>query len=490
MGTSNVSRSYFWTQQQQQTYSRDIQKTFFYAFSDASSKQYARHRSHHSDGSKQQPSKNRNNVNNFHFDKRPQAKKSGYEQVEGSGLDDPIEPNSVFNHGSKKQNLNHLLNFHYVQTEVPRASAFTKHGYHHRACSKKYNKEQFLQANCQFVVKADATYDYRQFAVNPDALVEWDRIEKVLVSSSEESQCPICLYPPVCGRMTRCGHIFCFSCMLHYLSLSDKTWRKCPICYESVHLGDLRSANSKQNHHPYKVGDNIMLELMKRDKGSLQVLKANEARKVPDFPSFSDEEDQLLHSKIIMADHQEVLKIIEKEMLELEFQSIEDGDSCPENIFVQQAMEILKQKQKNLIENCQSVADVEVEADGAESSSKERLLSVSDDGSKSDSTEGSKRFYFYQAQNAQNIFLHSLNSRMLQQTYESLEHAPNNIQGRIVQIECFTMNHELRKRFKYLQHLPISSVFEIVEIDFDRGLIPHDVMDLFKGKTKIISVVT
>jgi Zinc finger, C3HC4 type (RING finger) len=385
--------------------------------------------------------------------------------------------------------LNHLLNFHYVQAdaEVSRASAFTKHGYHHRAHSKKYNKEQFLQANCQFVVKADSEYDYRQFSINPDALVEWDRIEKVLVSSSEESQCPICLYPPVCGRMTRCGHIFCFSCMLHYLSLTDKTWRKCPICYESVHLGDLRSANSKQNHHPYKVGGSIMMELMKRDKGSLQVLKASEVRKVPDFPNFSDAEDALLHSKIIMANRQEILDIIEKEMLELEFQSIEDGDSCPENIFVQQAMEIMKQKQKELLQPKQALEEAEVSTTPL----KEKLLSVSDDGNKSindetDAGEGSKRFFFYQAQHAQNIFLHSINSRMLQQSYESLEHAPNTIQGKIVQIQCFTMDHELRKRFKYLQHLPISSVFEIVEIDFDRGLVSHDVMDLFRGKPKLI----
>lgn len=465
---------------------------FFYALSDASTKQFSRHR----DGNKQQPNpknRNANNNSNFHFDKRPQAKKNGYDQLdttssEGSGLSEPTELNSVFNHGSKKQNLNHLLNFHYVQasSDGSRASAFTKHGYHHRAYSKKYNKEQFLQANCQFVVKADVDYDYRQFSVNPDALVEWSRIEKVLVSSSEESQCPICLFPPVCGRMTRCGHIFCFSCMLHYLSLSDKTWRKCPICFESVHLADLKSANSKQNHHPYKVGDQLQLELMKRDKGSLQVLKASETRKGLDFPSFSDDEGSLLHSKIIMADHQEVMKIIEREMLELEFQSIEDGDSCPENIFVQQAMDILKQKQKDVIESPQPAATVD-EVEVAETPSKERLASVSDDGSKSvkdetDAAEGSKRFFFYQAQNAQNIFLHSLNSRMLQQTYESLEHAPSTIQGKIVQIQCFTMDHELRKRFKYLQHLPISSVFEIVEIDFDRGLVSHDVMELFKGE--------
>lgn len=52
--------------------------------------------------------------------------------------------------------------------------------------------------------------------------------------------CPICLYPPLAARITRCGHIFCWPCVLHYLSLSDKSWSKCPICYEAVHTADLK----------------------------------------------------------------------------------------------------------------------------------------------------------------------------------------------------------------------------------------------------------
>lgn len=35
-------------------------------------------------------------------------------------------------------------------------------------------------------------------------------------------------------------HIYCWPCVLHYLALSDKTWRKCPICYEAIHVGDLK----------------------------------------------------------------------------------------------------------------------------------------------------------------------------------------------------------------------------------------------------------
>lgn len=435
---------------------------------------------------------------------------------------DDIELNSVFNHGSKKQNLNHLLNFHYYnakESEVAKVGAFSKHGYHqHRGCSKKYNfnKEQYLQANCQFVVKADVGYDYRKFASSPDCLVEWDQVVKILVSSSEESQCPICLFPPKAAKMTRCGHIFCFACMLHYLSLSDKTWRKCPICYESVHLKDLKSTSSKHNHRSYKINDLITMELMTREKGSLYVTKANEIRNTNDghFPNFSDGEENLTFSKLIMADLQEVLKILEQERYELDFQLIEDGIDSPESIFVQQALDLLEIKQKDLEVAIAEKASVEVKSSSLNPSVDEFVPvekvenvgeSVADLQEKRDEliddecnltvndiditpvAAHHKFFYYYQALNAQNVFLHSINSRMLQQTYESLENSPNKITGRIVQIESCTMNEDLRKRLKYLQHLPVSSVFEVVEIEFDSGLVPLDVVDMFKGELVLLS---
>ena len=44
----------------------------------------------------------------------------------------------------------------------------------------------------------------------------------------------------IAAKMTRCGHIYCWSCMLHYLSLSEHTWHKCPICYEDIYAKDLK----------------------------------------------------------------------------------------------------------------------------------------------------------------------------------------------------------------------------------------------------------
>ncbi len=71
--------------------------------------------------------------------------------------------------------------------------------------------------SCQFVVKNNG--DYSIHMANPDVLVEWNKIEEIHIDSNEFISCPICLYQPIAGKMTKCGHIYCWSCILHYLRL-------------------------------------------------------------------------------------------------------------------------------------------------------------------------------------------------------------------------------------------------------------------------------
>jgi hypothetical protein len=87
--------------------------------------------------------------------------------------------------------------------------------------------------------------------------------------------CPICLYPPTAAKITRCGHIYCWVCILHYLSLGEKPWRKCPICYESIVKKDLKSVVSLETHQ-FAIGEEITMKLMKKEKGSVLVLPKNQ----------------------------------------------------------------------------------------------------------------------------------------------------------------------------------------------------------------------
>lgn len=168
--------------------------------------------------------------------------------------------------GPRKQNLNHLLNFTYESTRDSNENYYEYERLGRQFWSTKlsknsyFSKEQFLQANCQFVVKSSC--DYSIHMCDPDRLVEWDHIEEVHVDTLSTIACPICLYEPTAGKMTKCGHVYCWSCILHYLSLSDKSWRKCPICFESIYKSDLKSVRVIKREREYRVGDEIELTLM------------------------------------------------------------------------------------------------------------------------------------------------------------------------------------------------------------------------------------
>ncbi|WWD22102.1 hypothetical protein CI109_106591 [Kwoniella shandongensis] len=150
------------------------------------------------------------------------------------------------------------------------------------------SREKFLNASFKFVLKPNETLSYGAHFADPDISLHWPHILQVLVPTfsafsvaqgyvstdkrddqpgasfdshdlegmGEEAverrrrmeeerrgrMCPICLGKPIAGRMTKCGHIFCFPCILHYIQLSDiPKSAKCPICGDTVHSSMLKS---------------------------------------------------------------------------------------------------------------------------------------------------------------------------------------------------------------------------------------------------------
>lgn len=426
------------------------------------------------------------------------------------------ELHSVFTPGSKKQSLNHLLNFHYTPRERDQPVRFSKTG-NLRSYVKKvtYNKEQYLQANCQFVVRAGE--DYTPILATPDHLVDWAKIEQVHNFSSEEPQCPICLYPPVAAKMTKCGHIYCWPCILHYLALSDKAWRKCPICYDAIHLPDLRSCILKP-YHSYTVGESVTFELMHREKTSMKVENASEVgRQGVEVPLFNANVGNSILTKLLLAGTSEILSIIDREQQELENQMVVDGVDCPENIFVQQALEQLKERRENVFsgkivsvsseqhpvrmsesssdesselqvdENPADLTGIDESVVMEQSSRADFMIDEDNNFTLSDidivptlSCASSDYYHFYQSTDGQPLFLHSMNTRMLQAMYGSLDKSPHKITGKIVHKDSSSMSEDLRKRLKYLQHLPICTQFEVVEIEFQHGIIAPEVLAQFK----------
>ncbi|NXN93563.1 RNF10 protein, partial [Rhinopomastus cyanomelas] len=249
--------------------------------------------------------------------------------------------------GPKKINLNHLLNF----TFEPRGHAGHFDGNGHGSWGKRnkwghkpFNKELFLQANCQFVVSEEQ--DYTVHFADPDTLVNWDFVEQVRICSHEVPSCPICLYPPTAAKITRCGHIFCWACILHYLSLSEKTWSKCPICYSSVHKKDLKSVVAMETRQ-YAIGDIITMQLMRREKGVLIALPKSQWMNVVQ-PVYVGDDQHSQYSKLLLASREQVLRTVVLEEKAALLKQYEEEKHTPEACFIEAAIQELKERETAL----------------------------------------------------------------------------------------------------------------------------------------------
>ena len=130
-----------------------------------------------------------------------------------------------------------------------------------------------MNAQYRFLMKP--TSDYSPHWGDADLPVFWPNVAQVVVCSAgdwtvrsaagaqpsalhatqQELTCPICLSPPTAPRITRCGHVYCYACMLHYLIVADdenaarqrharspagRHSKRCPVCWDDVSARDLK----------------------------------------------------------------------------------------------------------------------------------------------------------------------------------------------------------------------------------------------------------
>lgn len=324
-------------------------------------------------------------------------------------------------------------------------------------------KERFVQANCQFVMSS--TSDNCAHLKDPDLTINWDWVEEVLFTcTNNELCCPICLCHPTAAKISRCGHIYCWSCILHYLALSDKESRSCPICFETIKKTELKSV-CIINKVDYAPNDYLTFTLMKIRKNSTIALPANfgglDGPKDP-MHRLKRNVSQTLNSfgKIFTASPSYVSDIIEREMGELKQQLLEyQLENMPEVCFVHSAFGELE-KRKQQVALGEQFAHL--------LPPKEPPVNVED------------YIYFYQSDDGQSIYLHPLNVRMLKREYGELKNCPLfSITARIIELDASTINEDIRRRNAHLRHLPLSCEFKTAEVEFDTAIVSQATLDDF-----------
>merc|ERR1712088_538668 len=126
-----------------------------------------------------------------------------------------------------------------------------------------------------------------------------------------------------------------------------------------------------------------------------------------------------------------------------------------------------------------TIAEDEVTADDLDISTiQPALLNKKQNNIKSNNTPKDV-FFFYQSSDGQPIFLHALNVQMLVHEYGSLENCPTKIRGKIVEKDNTSMNETLKNRLRYLRHMPLTSIFEVCEIQLKSPTVTKETLNEF-----------
>jgi len=86
--------------------------------------------------------------------------------------------------------------------------------------------------------------------------------------------------------------------------------------------------------------------------------------------------------------------------------------------------------------------------------------------------------YYFQSSDGQWAFLHPLNLRCLKAFYGAHRCFPPELEAPVLEVESLTQTPETRRRLRFLGHLPLSTPFQLVEVDL-RCLLPRDALAPF-----------
>lgn len=92
-------------------------------------------------------------------------------------------------------------------------------------------------------------------------------------------------------------------------------------------------------------------------------------------------------------------------------------------------------------------------------------------------------YAFFQCADGQPLIMHPLNMKCLLQHFGSYENLPSRLEVKIIEMEGQTQTEALRKRYRYLSHLPLTTNFWFCEVDL-RGILPSSAFIPFNDELR------
>ncbi|KAI4956694.1 hypothetical protein J4E91_000907 [Alternaria rosae] len=396
------------------------------------------------------------------------------------------------------------------------------------------DKARYVHANYRFIV--DPRGDYRAQSVDADVHLDWNNVLQILASElSQDASCPICLGTPVAPRMARCGHIFCLPCLIRYMhseddvKARDKRARssKCPLCFDTIYASETRPVRwyTGQEGEPPREGGDVVLRLAVRSAGSTLAMPRDGAyamTKDEDIPWYHAAE-VTDYARIMRGGEDYMLHQHDQEIVKLEQQGKEDEVMFAEDSMewtnkairsIREAKEKLKgignppeepakpveakMKRAPIVFDETTAPDMYTVQDHSQvglAYGKDRAMSVSSHSSAAshgmsltlaelrnrqhhEHHQTPAEYFFYQA--LLHYYLSPLDIRILKAAFGNFASFPSTILPRVEHVSTgHVVDDELRKRTKYLAHLPYGCEVGFLECDWTDTVAP-EVLERFR----------
>jgi hypothetical protein len=368
----------------------------------------------------------------------------------------------------KGQDISKEISLSFRYEEFEHTASYYMPGVRKNSSRYYYDSVDILdQSQFRYILNlSDLHNNYSKYSYQTNSNIQWEDINTVIYYSTEVYTCPICLEKKlICPKITRCGHIFCWPCLLNYyeywtkVSINKKI-PNCPLCKEKISLhqiklceviesanyNDISNSNVEQNTHF------ITFNLIMKDRKAptlyntfydpdLYFYKNNVNKKdLFTFVPFENQ-SQFSFSRIFLTTPQLLQKRYTKVKNELQNALKDELSGYADEGRVEsitKCMETIENKIKSLKDNnvdlVEDEEEQEEELEASESSnSKEKgneNQSTIDDDLKlqEDSKIDMKSFlYFYQENNGDIYYLHPINYTILLAEYEGEEQLPTEI---------------------------------------------------------------
>lgn len=365
--------------------------------------------------------------------------------------------------------------------------------------------DSFINANYQILFK-----DPNAASKNLNGVIPFELIERCITyqNDGEKQNCPICLTDDIsCGRMVKCGHIFCYQCLLQYVDnnekkaqeeyikksrknnlkqvinnfddIKKKVHHECPLCGDIINLKhivpvsmNINSGHVRDNDHDVvKQGRSIDMQLMCRPKSSNLGLPVHLGidPELVSLPLVYDPEsivDTRIGINYLVSDELDI-QFLKNDIKALKEQSQMDQLLYNESDkFVLKAVDQIEKQIAILNDNIQAGKEIKNDFSLAYIGTEHLLTKYTD--------ENAYFYYEHLDRSAQRTFLDGQDVNILKKEFASYSKFPETLRVQIHHV--FNDNQINNHSVQYVSHLPLGSSYKLIEINVQ----PHIKNDLYQ----------